>query len=101
MGLQLPEVCNEFYTDGWHVVVAFLNSRRTTLTLEQPSLPFPGARPPPPPEAGTNVVDLKNAEVTSVPAAQEPIGASQPQDVSAPTIEGGSAAPLDLDFDDV
>ena len=49
IGLQLPGVCNEFYTDAWHDVVAFFRSRRTTLTPEPPKLPFPCARPPPPP----------------------------------------------------
>ena len=36
------------------------------LTPEPPSFPFPGTRPPPLPEAGTDMVDLEDTEVTSV-----------------------------------
>lgn len=101
MGLQLPRVCNEFYTDGWHAPFALLNFGLTTLTPEPPSLHFPSARPPPPLKAGTDVVDLENAEVTSVPVAEESVDAGLPQDVSAPAGEGGSTAPLDPDFADL
>uniref|UniRef100_A0A2N9FBG3 Uncharacterized protein n=1 Tax=Fagus sylvatica TaxID=28930 RepID=A0A2N9FBG3_FAGSY len=68
MNCHLPGVCNEFYTDGWHVAV------------------------------GTDVVDLEDAEVTSILVVKEPVGAGLPQDDPAPTAEGGSTAPLDPDF---
>jgi ATP-dependent Clp protease ATP-binding subunit ClpA len=45
MGLQLPGVCNEFYTDDAGPQSSLLLNSRRTLTLEPPS-PFPSARPP-------------------------------------------------------
>jgi hypothetical protein len=98
MNCHLPGVCNEFYTDGWHVAVGISNSGLTPLTPEPPSSPFPNARLPPPPKAGTDVVDLEDAEVTSILVVKEPFGAGLPQDDPAPTAEGGSTAPLDPDF---
>jgi hypothetical protein len=47
------------------------------------------------------VVDLEDAEVTSVPAAEEPVDADLPPDVSTPANEGGSTTPLDADLDDL
>uniref|UniRef100_A0A2N9GB67 Uncharacterized protein n=1 Tax=Fagus sylvatica TaxID=28930 RepID=A0A2N9GB67_FAGSY len=86
-----------------------MSSTRTTLPPEPPSLPFPCARPPPPPKAclapppkpSTDVVDLEDAEVTSVPTVEEPVDADLPPDVSTPADEGGSTAPLDADLDDL
>uniref|UniRef100_A0A2N9HIY7 Uncharacterized protein n=1 Tax=Fagus sylvatica TaxID=28930 RepID=A0A2N9HIY7_FAGSY len=90
MSLQLPGVYNEFYTDSWHAAVGFLNSGLTSLTLEPPSFPFPGAPPPHPPEAGTDVVDLEDAKVTSVPAAEELVGVALSQDVSTQLLKEGA-----------
>ena len=92
MNLQLPRVCNEFYTDSWHAAVGISNSGLTPLTLEPPFLPFPGACPPLPPEASTDVVDLEDAQVTSVQVAEELASAGQPPDASAPTFKGGNTA---------
>ncbi len=50
MGDQLLGVCNEFYSDGWKKAVSILSSGQTTLPPLQPSVPYPGAWPPPPPE---------------------------------------------------
>jgi hypothetical protein len=47
------------------------------------------------------VVDLEDGDVTSVPAAEESVDAGLPQDVSTPTGEGGSTAPVDPDFADL
>uniref|UniRef100_A0A2N9GJM3 Uncharacterized protein n=1 Tax=Fagus sylvatica TaxID=28930 RepID=A0A2N9GJM3_FAGSY len=55
----------------------------------------------PPPKPSTDVVDLEDAEVTSVPTAEEPVDADLPPDVSTPADEGGSTAPLDADLDDL
>jgi hypothetical protein len=95
MGRQLPGLCNLYYMDAWDDALAVLNSRQTTLPSQPLKLPFPGAVPPPPPEAVLNsplpqlgdVVDLE--EVESAEAAGP--AHDEPQD--AP--DGGSAAPDD------
>ena len=84
MGDQLPGVCNEFFLDGWKKAVSTLSSGQTTLPPLPPSVPYPGARPPPPPEVvlatplevpmtpitepGTEIVNLED-EVNSAEAA--------------------------------
>ena len=103
MGDQLPGVCNEFYSDGWKKAVSVLSSGQTTLPPLPPSVPYPGARPPPPPEVvlatplevpvtpitelSTDIVNLED-EVNSAEAAA-------PEDAAqAPGVpDGGSAVP--------
>ena len=102
-GDQLPGVCNEFYLDGWKKAVSILSSGQTTLSPLLPSVPYPGARPPPPPEVvlatplvvpvtpipeiSTDIVNLED-EVNSTEAAA-------PDDVDqAPGVpDGGSVTP--------
>uniref|UniRef100_A0A2N9FY98 Uncharacterized protein n=1 Tax=Fagus sylvatica TaxID=28930 RepID=A0A2N9FY98_FAGSY len=103
MGDQLPGVCNEFYSDGWKKAVSILSSGQTTLPPLQPSVPYPGAWPPPPPEVvlatplevpvtpipeiSADVVNLED-EVNSAEAAA-PDDAAQ-----APGVpDGGGAVP--------
>jgi hypothetical protein len=54
MRLQLPRVCNEYYTDAWNDAIAVLNSGQTMLPPDPIKLPFPSATPPPPPETVLN-----------------------------------------------
>ena len=93
MGRQLPGVSNEYYMDAWNDAIVVLNSGQTMLPPDPIKLPFPGATPPPHPEAvlnssspplGAVMVDL---EVESAEAAG-PIDAGLHD---AP--DGGSAAP--------
>ena len=103
MGDQLPGVCNEFFSDGWKKAVSFLSSGQTMLPPLPPSVPYPGARPPPPPEVvlatplevpvtpiadlSTEVVNLDDEENSAEAAALE--DAAQ-----APSVpNGGSAIP--------
>uniref|UniRef100_A0A2N9FJI8 Uncharacterized protein n=1 Tax=Fagus sylvatica TaxID=28930 RepID=A0A2N9FJI8_FAGSY len=96
MGRQLPGMCNLYYTDAWEDALAVLNSGQTTLPPTPLKLPFPGAVPPPSPEAVLNsplpqlgdVVDLEEVESAEAagPAHEEP------QD--AP--DGSGAAPEDV-----
>ena len=103
MGDQLPGVCNEFYLDGWKKAVSILSSGQTMLSPLPPSVPYPGAWPPPPPEVvlatplevpvtpipeiSTDIVNLED-EVNSTEAAA-PDDADQ-----APGVpDGGSVAP--------
>jgi hypothetical protein len=102
MGDQLPGVCNEFYLDGWKKAVSILTSRQTMLPPLPPSMPYPGARPPPPPEfvlatplevpvtpipeISTDVVNLED-EVNSAEAT-----ALNDADQAPSVPEGGSAA---------
>uniref|UniRef100_A0A2N9HV47 Uncharacterized protein n=1 Tax=Fagus sylvatica TaxID=28930 RepID=A0A2N9HV47_FAGSY len=102
MGDQLPGVCNEFYLDGWKKAVSILTSGQTMLPPLPPSMPYPGARPPPPPEfvlatplevpvtpipeISTDVVNLED-EVNSAEAA-----ALNDADQAPSVPEGGSAA---------
>jgi hypothetical protein len=103
MGDQVPGVCNEFYLDGWKKAVSILSSGQTTLSALLPSVPYPSARPPPPPEVvlatplevpmtpipeiSTDVVNLED-EVNSAKAAA-PDDADQ-----APGVpDRGSVAP--------
>ena len=103
MGDQLPGVCNEFFSDGWKKAVSFLSSGQTTLPPLPPSVPYPGARPPPPPEVvlatplevpvtpitelSTDIVNLEDEENSAEDAVPEDA-------VQAPGVgEGGSAVP--------
>uniref|UniRef100_A0A2N9IPH8 Uncharacterized protein n=1 Tax=Fagus sylvatica TaxID=28930 RepID=A0A2N9IPH8_FAGSY len=108
MSDQLPGVCNEFFSDGWKKAVGFLSSGQTTLPPLPPSVPFPGARPPPPPEVvlatplevpvtpitqlSTDIVDLEDEENSAEGAVPED---AVPEDaVQAPGVgEEGSAVP--------
>ena len=94
MGRQLPGVCNEYYTDAWNDGIAVLQSGQTMLPPDPIKLPFPGATPPPhpeavlnspPPQLGAVMVDLEDVESAE---AAGPVDAGL-QD--APN--GGSAAP--------
>ena len=94
MGRQLPGVCNKYYTDAWNDTITVLSSGQTMLPPNPIKLPFPGATPPPHPEAVLNspppqlsavMVDLE--EVESAEAAG-PVDAGLHD---AP--DGGSAAP--------
>jgi hypothetical protein len=103
MGEQLPGVCNEFYSDGWKKAVSALSSGQTTLPPLPPSVPYPGARPPPPPEVvlatplevpvtpitelSTDIVNLEDEENSAEDTVPEDA-------VQAPGVgEGGSAVP--------
>jgi hypothetical protein len=96
MGRQLPGMCNLYYTDAWEDALAVLNSGQATLPPTPLKLPFPGAVPPPSPEAVLNsplpqlgdVVDLE--EVESAKAA----GPSHEEPQDAP--DGRCAAPDDV-----
>jgi hypothetical protein len=88
--------------------VSFLSSGQTTLPPLPPSVPFPGARPPPPPEVvlatplevpvtpitelSTDIVNLEDEENSAEGAVPED---AVPEDaVQAPGVgEGGSAVP--------
>ena len=111
IGEQLPGVCNEFFSDGWKKAVSALSSGQTTLPPLPPSVPYPGARPPPPPEVvlatslevpvtpitelSTDVVNLDDGENTVEAAASEdaaqapnvPDGGSAVQDEAGPGIQ--------------
>uniref|UniRef100_A0A2N9GX66 Uncharacterized protein n=1 Tax=Fagus sylvatica TaxID=28930 RepID=A0A2N9GX66_FAGSY len=113
MGEQLPGVCNEFFSDGWKKAVSFLSSGQTTLPPLPPSVPFPGARPPPPPEVvlatpldvpvtpitelSTDIVNLEDEESPAEGAVPEDavLEDAVPEDAAqAPSAgEGGGAAP--------
>uniref|UniRef100_A0A2N9J0U7 Uncharacterized protein n=1 Tax=Fagus sylvatica TaxID=28930 RepID=A0A2N9J0U7_FAGSY len=114
MGEQLPGVCNEFFSDGWKKAVSFLSSGQTTLPPLPPSVPFPGARPPPPPEVvlatpldvpvtpitelSTDIVNLEDEESPAEGAVPEDAVLEEdavPEDAAqAPSAgEGGGAAP--------
>ena len=98
---QLPGVCNEFYLDGWKKAVSILTSGQTMLPPLPPSVPYPGARPPPPPEfipatpfevlvtpipeINTDIVNLED-EVNSAEAA-----ALDDTDQALGVPDGGSA----------
>ena len=103
MGDQLPGVCNEFFSDGWKKAVCFLSSRQTTLPPLPPSVPYPGARPPPSlevvlatplevpvtpiTELSTDIVNLEDEENSAEDAVPEDA-------VQAPGVdEGGSVVP--------
>ena len=109
MRLQLPRVCNEFYTDAWHDAVALLNSGQTTMTPEPPKLPFPGAPPPlpphavlnsPPPQLGAVMVDLEDEEVNSAETAV-PVDADHLPDAPVTALEGGSTVVGDAGLNDL
>ena len=94
IGYQLPGVCNEYYTDAWNDAIAVLNSGQTMLPPNQIKLPFPGATPPPHPEAvlnsppsqlGAVMVDFEEVE------SAEAVGPVDAGIHDAP--DGGSAAP--------
>uniref|UniRef100_A0A2N9GDH8 Uncharacterized protein n=1 Tax=Fagus sylvatica TaxID=28930 RepID=A0A2N9GDH8_FAGSY len=103
MGEQLPGVCNEFYLDGWKKSVSALSSGQTTLPPLPPSVPYPGARPPPPPEVvlatplevpvtpmtelSTDIVNLEDEENSAEAAVPE----DADQAPGAP--DGGSVVP--------
>jgi hypothetical protein len=103
MGDQLPGVCNEFYSDGWKKAVSALSSGQTTLPPLPPSVPYPSARPPPPPEVvlatplevlvtpitelSTDIVNLEDEENSAEAAAPEDA------DQALGVHEGGSAVP--------
>uniref|UniRef100_A0A2N9I7J5 Uncharacterized protein n=1 Tax=Fagus sylvatica TaxID=28930 RepID=A0A2N9I7J5_FAGSY len=113
MGEQLPGVCNEFFSDGWKKAVSFLSSGQTTLPPLPPSVPFPGARPPPPPEVvlatpldvpvtpitelSTDIVNLEDEESPAEGAVPEDavLEDAVPEDAAqAPSAgEGGGAVP--------
>jgi hypothetical protein len=103
MGDQLLGVCNEFFSDGWKKAVSVLSSGQTTLPPLLPSVPYPGARPPPPPEVvlatplevpvapitelSTDIVNLEDEENSDEAAVPEDA-------VQAPGApDGGNAAP--------
>uniref|UniRef100_A0A2N9GZ09 Uncharacterized protein n=1 Tax=Fagus sylvatica TaxID=28930 RepID=A0A2N9GZ09_FAGSY len=96
MGRQLPGMCNLYYTDAWEDALAVLNSGQATLPPTPLKLPFPGAVPPPSPEAVLNsplpqlgdVVDLEEEE------SAEAAGPSHEEPQDAP--DGGCAAPDDV-----
>uniref|UniRef100_A0A2N9FTD1 Uncharacterized protein n=1 Tax=Fagus sylvatica TaxID=28930 RepID=A0A2N9FTD1_FAGSY len=94
IGRQLPRVCNEYYTDTWNDAIAVLNSGQTMLPPNSIKLPFPGATPPPHPEAilnspppllGAVMVDLEEVESAEVVRLVD----ASLHDAS----DGGSAAP--------
>jgi hypothetical protein len=113
MGEQLPGVCNEFFSDGWKKAVSFLSSGQTTLPPLPPSVPFPGARPPPPlevvlatpldvpvtpiTELSTDIVNLEDEESpaeAAVPEDAVPEDAVPEDAAQAPDAgEGGGAVP--------
>ena len=103
MGDQFPGVCNEFYLDGWKKAVSIWTSGQTTLPPLPPLVPYPGARPPPPPEfvlatllevlvspileVGTDVVNLEDVANSAEATALDDAG-------RVPVVpDGGSAAP--------
>uniref|UniRef100_A0A2N9HJK6 Uncharacterized protein n=1 Tax=Fagus sylvatica TaxID=28930 RepID=A0A2N9HJK6_FAGSY len=96
MGRQLPGMCNLYYTDAWEDALAVLNSGQATLPPTPLKLPFPGAVPPPSPEAVLNsplpqlgdVVDLEEEE------SAEAAGPSHEEPQDAP--DGRCAAPDDV-----
>uniref|UniRef100_A0A2N9FNU8 Uncharacterized protein n=1 Tax=Fagus sylvatica TaxID=28930 RepID=A0A2N9FNU8_FAGSY len=103
MGDQLPGVCNEFYSDGWKKAVSALSSGQTTLPPLPPSVPYPGARPPPPPEVVldtplevpvTPITEL-STDIVNLEEEENSAEAAAPEDADqAPSVqEGGSAAP--------
>uniref|UniRef100_A0A2N9F888 Uncharacterized protein n=1 Tax=Fagus sylvatica TaxID=28930 RepID=A0A2N9F888_FAGSY len=103
MGEQLPGVCNEFFSDGWKKAVSALSSGQTTLPPLPPSVPYPGAWPPPPPEVVlatplevpvTPITEL-SMDVVNLDDEENPAEAAAPEDADqAPSVqEGGSAAP--------
>ena len=94
MGRQLSGVCNEYYMDAWDDAIAMLNLGQTTLPPKPIKLPFPGAIPPPRPEAVLNspppqlspvTVDLEEVESAE---AEGPIDAAPHE-----ALDGGSTAP--------
>ncbi len=101
MGRQLPGVCNEYYTDAWNDAIAVLNSGRTTLPPDPIKLPFPGAIPPPRPEAALNspppqlgavTVDLKKVESAE---AAGPVDAGLHEAPDGGSTASGMAGPND------
>jgi hypothetical protein len=96
MRLQLPGVCNEFYTEAWNDAIAVLNFGQSTLPPKPLKLPFPSATPPPPPELVLNspppqlgVITVDLEEVNSA-EAEGPADVGHLPDAPALAPEGGS-----------
>ena len=102
MGRQLPGVCNKYYMDAWNDAIAVLNSGRTMLLPDPIKLPFPGAIPPPrpeavlnspPPQLGTVPVDLEDVESAE---AARPVDADLHEAPDGGSTAPGMAEPNDL-----
>ena len=95
MGRQLPGLCNLYYTDAWNDALAVLNSGQTVLPSQPIKLPFPGAIPPPPPEAVLNSPLPQLGDMVDLEEVESAEGAGPAHDGQHDIPDGGSAAPDD------